>query len=162
MAELRYTVIPSVLDDIQTRHPDDGGDYRLTAHSPSGSNLVIVEAKAAAEHAGVLPELVDPAVNLLLEEHSGIYQAVKDGLEAGLAEARQELGTDNASEGALRESIMRYQVRLANLRNTTQVMPGWSLSTKTAPSPWSSLRSSSSSESWLACSSCWLSILCAE
>lgn len=129
LAKLQHSYIPQVLNEQSKLELDSKKRHQIKASSPKGSVILVLEIKGTKDQSELIIQLLQSITQKATEDHSRIYDSVKQNITSQLAVAKDELNalkkndnkeTEITSQQTL---IEKYSSQLANLRNTREMLP---------------------------------------
>jgi len=127
LAKLQYSYIPLVLTQYKQSNPDDKTKYQIKPSVPEGSNIMLLELKGTEKISNTLIGLLEKTSQKAIQDHSRIYQAIKNDIKARLKQVTDNLKLLKEADGNETEisaNIIlseKLSTELANLRNTQQI-----------------------------------------
>ncbi|NOY71290.1 MAG: hypothetical protein GXP14_02765 [Gammaproteobacteria bacterium] len=128
LAKLEYSHVPQILNKLRQQSPDDKKKHQIRSIVPSGSKIVLLEATGTKEQEDTLKKILQQISQKVIQDHTHIFQSLKENLEATLNLANKSLnsfkGNNNYTEIVMNQNIIEsISSQLANLRNTREILP---------------------------------------
>lgn len=110
LAKINSGLIPVVIEQFAEQNPDKSPP-KMAAHSPKGSDLVVIEAKGSETDASILVSLLREVADRLVADHNIALSPVKRRLDMELAHAKLEMGEiEDDSIFAVEENVIKQKI----------------------------------------------------
>lgn len=140
LAKLQHSYIPYILKSNKNTDKGNEKKYRIQASIPNNSQIVVIESKAAETDADKITGLLGKITARAIEDHNTIYTNLQRNLLSLKQQTEQKLqGLINKPDAspeinALQLSLDNYNLQLANLRKTREILPPMASTEPTGPS----------------------------
>ncbi len=114
LAKIQEAYIPYVLE--QSEKTGGAKEYRISARIPRGSEVVVLESKAAEDEEDAIVTLHKKVVDLVKQNHQRVFEIIKKEMEVELDKSKNKLSALQDRHRALTADLKRLD-RTAKLLN---------------------------------------------